>query len=139
MIAIGEASRQSGVGIETIRYYEREGIVPIPERAPNNRRLYGPSDVGRLRFLKTCRDLGFPLADAKLLLDLSESHDTDCQAVKDVAESHIAHVRKKIAELTKLEAALAELTVNCEGGSVACPMLGQLSNAERRPKSDALR
>ncbi|MCD9150154.1 MerR family transcriptional regulator [Pseudophaeobacter flagellatus] len=72
MIAIGEASRQSGIGIETIRYYEREGIVPKPERAANNRRLYSVHDVGRLRLLKKCRDLGFPLADAKTLIDLSE-------------------------------------------------------------------
>ncbi|UWQ32382.1 MerR family transcriptional regulator [Leisingera sp. M527] len=70
MTAIGEASRQSGVSVETIRYYEREGIVPKPQRAPNNRRLYSARDVGRLRFLKRSRDLGFPLADAKTLLVL---------------------------------------------------------------------
>jgi MerR family mercuric resistance operon transcriptional regulator len=126
MIAIGEASRQSGVGIETIRFYEREGIVPKPERAPNNRRLYSVGDVGRLRLLKKCRDLGFSLADAKLLLDLSESHDADCQFVKEMAETHISNVREKIEDLRKLEAALSELTANCDGGSVACPMLGQL-------------
>ena len=57
MFAIGEASQQSGVGIEAIRYYEREGIVPKPERAANNRRLYTAKDVGRLRFLKQCREL----------------------------------------------------------------------------------
>ncbi len=126
MIAIGEASRQSGVGIETIRYYEREGLVPKPIRAANNRRLYSERDVGRLRFLKKCRDLGFPLADAKVLLSLSESHDADCQSVKTMAEIHTANVRAKIIELRLLEAALSELTVNCAGGSVACPMLDQL-------------
>ncbi len=126
MIAIGEASRQSGVGIETIRYYEREGIVPRPVRALNNRRLYAASDVGRLRFLKRCRDLGFPLPDAKALLELSEGSAEDCRSVKELAEAHIASVRSKIDELRRLERALRELTANCDSGNVHCPMLQSL-------------
>jgi len=128
MIAIGEASRQSGVGIETIRYYEREGIVPKPERAANNRRMYSQREVGRLRFLKRCRDLGFSLASAKTLLDLSESSDADCQSVKALAEVHISDDRQKIIELGKLETALVELTANCAAGNVACPMLNKLQS-----------
>ncbi|WP_050604250.1 MerR family transcriptional regulator [Ruegeria sp. 6PALISEP08] len=130
MIAIGEASRQSGVGIETIRYYEREGIVPKPARAQNNRRLYSASDVGRLRLLKKCRDLGFPLSDAKALLDLSEGGDEDCRSVKEMAEAHIANVRSKIDELKRLEGALSELSANCETGNVSCPMLARLRMVE---------
>ncbi|MFA3916246.1 MerR family transcriptional regulator [Ruegeria hyattellae] len=130
MIAIGEASRQSGVGIETIRYYEREGIVPKPKRAANNRRLYTVHDVGRLLFLKKCRDLGFPLADAKTLLNLSEGGGEDCQSVVKLAELHIANVRDKIAELRRLEAVLRELTANCDSGNVSCPMLSQLRTAQ---------
>lgn len=126
MIAIGEASRQSGVGIETIRYYEREGIVPKPERAPNNRRIYSVQDVGRLRFLKKCRDLGFPLADSKALLLLSEGGGEDCQSVQELAELHITNIRDKIDELRRLEAALHELTANCASGNVSCPMLARL-------------
>lgn len=126
MFAIGEASRQSGVGIETIRYYEREGIVPKPERASNNRRMYSTQDIGRLRFLKKCRDLGFPLADARTLLELSEGDSEDCQSVKGLAEHHVLNVRKKIEELERLEAALTELTANCGSGNVSCPMLSQL-------------
>jgi MerR family mercuric resistance operon transcriptional regulator len=130
MIAIGEASRQSGVGIETIRYYEREGIVPKPERASNNRRLYSKRDVGRLRFLRKCRDLGFPLADAKTLLDLSEGSGADCQTVKEMAERHVSNVRGKIKELIRLEAALNELTANCDSGNISCPMLSQLRTTD---------
>ncbi|NVO54329.1 MerR family transcriptional regulator [Rhodobacteraceae bacterium B1Z28] len=126
MFAIGEASRQSGVGIETIRYYEREGIVPKPERASNNRRMYSPQDIGRLRFLKKCRELGFPLADARTLLKLSEGDSEDCQSVMDLAEHHVLNVRDKIKELERLEAALIELTANCDSGNVSCPMLSQL-------------
>jgi len=129
MIAIGEASRQSGVGIETIRYYEREGIVPKPERAANNRRLYTLHDVGRLCFIRKCRDLGFPLADTKTLLKLSEGGSDDCQSVKELAELHITNVRDKIGELSRLEAALNELTANCDSGNVSCPMLSKLRTA----------
>ncbi len=130
MISIGEASRQSGVGIETIRYYEREGIVPRPARALNNRRLYSPNDVGRLHFLKKCRDLGFPLSDAKALLELSEGSTDDCQSVKELAEAHIVSVRSKIDELNRLERALSELTANCDSGNVHCPMLQRLRKME---------
>lgn len=126
MIAIGEASRLSGVGIETIRYYEREGIVPKPERAANNRRLYTMEDVGRLRFLKKCRDLGFPLADAETLLGLSEHQEADCEIVMRMAETHKTNIRKKIADLVRLEAALDEVTANCAQGNVDCPMLRTL-------------
>ena len=123
MFAIGEASRRSGVGIEAIRYYEREGIVPKPERAANNRRLYSKTDVGRLVFLKRCRDLGFPLAEAKTLLDLSENRENDCATALQIAASHKSGIRKKISDLKRLERALDELTANCSKGSVHCPML----------------
>ncbi len=126
MFAIGKASRQSGVGIETIRYYEREGIVPKPARAPNNRRLYSAEDVNRLRFLKRCRDLGFPLAEARRLLDLAETAPANCQSALDLAGEHIANVRRKIAELRQLEAALMELTADCAAGNGACRMLDRL-------------
>ncbi|UWQ92871.1 helix-turn-helix domain-containing protein [Aliisedimentitalea scapharcae] len=129
MIAIGKAARQSGVGIETIRYYEREGIVPKPTRAANNRRLYSAHDVGRLRFLKKCRELGFPLKDAKALLDLSENAEEDCQKIQELGQFHLANVRAKISELGRLETALEELTANCDSGNASCPMLSQLRTA----------
>ena len=129
MIAIGEAARQSGVGIENIRYYEREGIVPRPARAANNRRLYSAQDVGRLRFLKRCRDLGVSLGDAKALLDLPEGGAADCAEVIALAQRHMESVRRKIAELQRLQAALDELTATCAEGSVDCRMLGQLRMA----------
>ncbi|MCK7611446.1 MerR family transcriptional regulator [Roseibium sediminicola] len=126
MIAIGEASKRSGVSIETIRYYEREGIVPRPGRAANNRRLYTADDIGRLHLLKRLRDLGFPLAEARMMLDLSENRASDCEAVMELAKAHIANVATKIAELKKLETALKQLVSNCSRGNVDCPMLGRL-------------
>lgn len=123
MIAIGEASRQSGVGIEAIRFYEREGIVPRPKRAANNRRLYSKTDVGRLIFLRRCRQLGFSLADAKALLDLSEEREADCATAMHIAATHKSSIRKKIDDLVRLERALDEVTANCSNGSLQCPML----------------
>lgn len=130
MFAIGEASRRSGVGIETIRYYEREGIVPAPERTASNRRVYSPQDVGRLRLLRRCRDLGFPLADARRLLEISEGRAGDCETVRAAAEAHIITLGAKVAELQRMVAALRELKANCDGDSVACPLLQQLRTSE---------
>ena len=127
MIAIGEAARLSGVAIETIRYYEREGVVPVPRRAANGRRVYSAKDVGRLRFIRRCRDLGFSVAEAKGLLALSERENGNCAVVKDIGTGHLNAVRSKIAELKALEAALEELTANCQTGSVSCQMLVALA------------
>ena len=127
MIAIGDAASQSGVSIETIRYYEREGIVPAPQRAANGRRVYSEKEVGRLRFIKRCRDLGFAIAEAKALLSLSEGENKNCDVVKDIGTAHLVEVRSKIAELKALEAALEQLTANCQSGSVTCQMLEELA------------
>lgn len=126
MVEIGEASRQSGVGIETIRFWEREGIIPRPNRQANNRRQYSAADIGRLRFVRTCRDLGFPPTEARALLDLSMRRDGDCAAVKAMAERQIASIRDRIVALTALEAALVEMSGNCDRGQITCPMLMQL-------------
>ncbi|MBW4707956.1 helix-turn-helix domain-containing protein [Roseobacter sp. YSTF-M11] len=127
MIAIGEAARQSGVSIETIRYYERERVVPAPRRAANGRRVYSDKEVGRLRFIRRCRDLGFSISEAKGLLSLSEGENSNCAKVKEIGTAHLNAVRCKIAELTALEAALEELTANCRSGSVSCQMLEALA------------
>lgn len=127
MIAIGEAARQSGIPIETIRYYEREGVVPAPQRAANGRRVYSDKEVGRLRFIKRCRDLGFSITEAKGLLSLSEGENDNCTMVKDIGTAHLFAVRSKIAELRALEAALKQLTANCKAGSVSCQMLKALA------------
>lgn len=123
MTAIGEASRQSGVPIETIRYYEREGIVPKPGRASNGRRVYTDQGIGRLRFIKRCRDLGFQIPDAKVLLAFSEGARADCAEVEKVGTAHLAKIRTKIADLKRMDDALSELIANCQSGSTQCPML----------------
>jgi DNA-binding transcriptional MerR regulator len=129
MSLIGEASKRSGVGIETIRYYEREGIVPKPGRSPNGRRKYTRDDIANLRFIKRCRELGFALQDARALLLISQGGNVDCGNVLEFGLSQLEDVRTKIEELRKLEVALEELTSNCRAGSPQCPMLDQIRSA----------
>ena len=126
MHPIRVASAMSGVNIETIRYYEREGVVPPVTRTPTGRRLYGDEDIACLRFVKCCRDLGFSIPDIRSLLNLSAGNDAPCADVKALGERRLRDVRRKLDELGKLERALAELVKRCDAGQTNCPMLERL-------------
>lgn len=128
MMAIGEVARQSGVPIDAIRFYEREGIVPKRKNGTEDTCAYSLEDVRRLRFLKKCLDLGFLLSDAEVLLDFSENLNSDCGSVQKIAEAHLTTVREKLSELRKLESALGKLTSKCSNGLVECPMLDALKS-----------
>lgn len=123
---IGKASQLSGVGIETIRYYEREGITPKPDRTVAGRRDYDSQSITKLRFVKRCRELGFPIADIKILLNLSHSDSKTCQEAGAIGVSNLEQVRSKIADLKRMEMALAELVASCRNGQKDCPMLHEL-------------
>ena len=123
MQPIGEAARQSGVSIETIRYYEREGIVPAPGRAASGRRLYSHNEIGTLRFVKRCRDLGFSIADIRTLMKLAAGHESSCVDAGRLGNAQLVETRRKIRDLVRLEAALSELTENCDAGQTKCAML----------------
>lgn len=127
MPSIGDAARRSGVQVETIRYYERAGVVPRPSRSQNGRRVYDAAGIARLRMIKRCREMGFSLSDARALLALSEASDAPCGEVKAIADGHLAEVGRKIEALRDLEAALAELVRECATGRAACPALRELS------------
>lgn len=126
MIAIGEASRRSGVSIEAIRYYEREGIISKAGRTPSGRRTYSESGIAELRFIKRCRDLGFSIHDVVALRNLAEAPNDSCKKVEQMAQKHLSEVQAKLKELKQLEQALAELVSNCEKGKSDCPMLDAL-------------
>lgn len=126
MFAIGQASQQSGVNIETIRYYEREGVVPKPGRSAAGRRLYSADEIAKLRFVKRCRDLGFPIPIIQTFLSFSEREDRACGEVKTLAEDHLAEIDAKIENLRRLREALLSLSKNCDDGTAACPMLDTL-------------
>ncbi|PCH94011.1 MAG: MerR family transcriptional regulator [Rhodobacteraceae bacterium] len=126
MLLIGQASTQSGVNIETIRYYEREGIVPKPGRSASGRRLYTTDEVAMLRFVKRCRDLGFPIAIIQTFLSLTAEQNHSCTEVKTLAENHLVEINAKIENLVLLREALQDLSKNCDSGTASCPMLDAL-------------
>jgi MerR family mercuric resistance operon transcriptional regulator len=128
MVTIGEASRLSGVSIETIRYYEREGIISKAGRTASGRRAYSEAEISELRFVKRCRDLGFSIQDATALRNLAKEPSGACETVERLGYKHLADVRTKIVELSRLESALTELIASCATGRPACPMLEALTS-----------
>jgi MerR family mercuric resistance operon transcriptional regulator len=126
MYSIGEASRRSGVNVETIRYYERRGVVRPPVRSASGRRLYDSDGIARLRFVRRCRDLGFPIERIRALLALPIDDRAGCRDVKAIGEEHLREVRSRIADLRRLETVLAGLIAECGQGGPQCPALQQL-------------
>jgi MerR family transcriptional regulator, mercuric resistance operon regulatory protein len=131
---IGVLSERSGVNIETIRYYEKVDLLRKPVRSPGGYRLYQPSDVDRLSFLRQARDLGFSLDEIRRLLELVDQKSRSCRKVHDIAAGHLAEVRQKIGDLRRLEGVLADLVTACARGSMPiCPLLESLGSARSRP------
>jgi MerR family mercuric resistance operon transcriptional regulator len=125
-IPIGELSRQTGNNIETIRYYERIGLVPTPLRQ-GRYRSYGAEDVGRLRFVRRARRLGFTLNEFRALLRLAKSDQESCSAARSLAATHLADVKAKIADLRRMERVLADAVRACDTGKLpACPLIESL-------------
>lgn len=121
---IGELSRATGVNIETIRYYEKIGMLPSPPRTEGGRRVYGWQHKQTLAFIRRGRELGFTLGEIRALLDLGGPSDAPCADVREIAAKHLADIRAKIADLRKLERLLASTISQCEiGNSPACPVL----------------
>jgi MerR family mercuric resistance operon transcriptional regulator len=126
MFTIGKASDHSGVNIETIRYYEREGIVAKPGRSAGGRRLYTLDEIATLRFVRRCRDLGFPISIIQTFLSLTKQDNRSCGEVKAMAENHLDEIDAKIKNLKRLREALLSLSSNCDDGTATCPMLDSL-------------
>ncbi|MGH6740993.1 MAG: MerR family transcriptional regulator [Bradyrhizobium sp.] len=129
-IPIGELSRRTQCNIETIRYYERIGLLPQARREGSGRfRRYDADDVGRLRFIRRARQLGFTLDEIRGLLRLAGAQGEDaCTEARNVAAAHIADIQAKVADLQAIETVLAEAIRECESGRQArCPLIDVLS------------
>lgn len=123
----GELSRLANVNIETIRYYERIGMLAAPPRTGGGRRVYGLAEVQTLTFIRRSRELGFSLDEIGNLIGLAEGGHA-CGEVKEAALSHLGSIRSKIADLRRMEQTLAETAALCEGGDAPrCPILDALS------------
>ncbi len=119
MMAIGTLSKRSGVHIETIRYYERAGVLPKAERAANGRRIYGEEDASRLAFIRHARDLGFELNSVRALLKLQEQPQMSCSAASALAATQLAIVERRLSRLTVLRDELERMVQSCGNGCVA--------------------
>lgn len=119
MIAIGALSKRTGVNIETIRYYERIGLVPLPPRTDSGRRLYGAEDVRRLTFIRHARNLGFDIAAIKTMLALHDVPNASCRQVTQIAIDQLECVESRIRRLLGLKAELTRMIKECENGKVA--------------------
>ena len=127
-LSIGDLARATGAKVETIRYYERIGLLPAPARTTGGQRAYAPGQLRRLAFVRRARGLGFTLDQARSLLDLADQPDRDCAAVDAVARARLAEVDRKLADLAALRGELADLLDRCSRGRVAeCRIMEALS------------
>ncbi len=131
-LTIGQVARQAAVGVETIRYYERLGLIAPPERRPSGYRAFSEGAVRRLRFIRRAKDLGFSLKEISELLELRFDAGGNCAEVRSRASDKIVEVEARIADLQRIKEALGELASSCPGdGPIsACPILDALDPKE---------
>lgn len=128
---IGDLARATGTKVETIRYYESEGLIPQPARSAANYRLYEQPHLDRLSFIRRSRDLGFTLDQVRTLLQLADDRRRDCAMIDTIATENLREVDRKIADLRALRRELAAVIASCQGGSVSeCRILEALAPSD---------
>lgn len=129
-MTIGALARAAGVNVETIRFYQRKGLIPEPDRPRGSIRRYGADELGRIRFIKSAQKLGFSLDEVADLLKLEDG--TQCRQAREQGRKKLDDVRARIADLKRIEAALAELVTRCSAtrGRVRCPLIDALHEAQ---------
>ena len=126
-LTIGRLAARTGVNIETIRYYERIGMIPPPPRSAGGQRRYEESHLRRLAFVRRCRELGFPLDEIRTLLALVDGGSYSCTEVRNMTVRQLEAVRRRIADLRVMERTLDTMAAACAGGSVPdCPIIDAL-------------
>lgn len=126
-MSIGKVSRQSGVNIETIRYYERVGVTPRPARTAGGHRAYDRDQLQRLRFIRRGRELGFSLDELRAILRLVDDGTLTCADIHALTMDHLVDVQRKIADLRRLEQVLKAMAAECSRGNVPeCPIIETL-------------
>jgi Hg(II)-responsive transcriptional regulator len=132
---------RAGVNPQTLRYYERRGLLAAPVRSASGYRAYPDQAVGRVRFIKRAQDLGFTLAEVESLLHLAEGGPASCDRVRALAEEKIADLRRRIADLQALQAGLSRLVATCERprSQRECPILHELDTASGMDEAGAVR
>lgn len=131
-LTIGQLAKKAHVNVETIRYYERRGLMPEPSRRQSGYRQYSQDAVARLQFIRRAKELGFSLTEISELFSLRVDPHTTCGDVKRHAQAKIADIEEKIESLVKMKLALVRLTASCRGRGPAseCPILEALDSEE---------
>jgi len=125
---IGELANATATNVETVRYYEKIGLLAPPARSASNYRSYGNGHLARLSFIRRARDLGFTLEAVRELLTLSDNTDQSCEAVDQIASAHLAEVERKIADLSALRGELTRVLGSCRHGTIAdCKIIESLA------------
>ena len=135
-LTIGQLAQGAGVSVDTVRFYERTGLLPQPQRRASGYRQYADDDVRRLRFVRRAKDLGFSLEDIAELLSLEQRRGEATARARSVAARKLADVEQKIAELSRLREALHDLIEACpgQGSPECCPILKSLSDTREVPR-----
>lgn len=125
--SIGDLAKRAACRVETVRYYEREGLIPDPPRSEGGHRIYDADAMKRLTFIRRARELGFTVEQVRSLLGLADSGSYTCAEVRALTLKHRAEVREKLVDLKKLDAVLTDLARECEGqGGQDCAILDAL-------------
>lgn len=132
ILTIGDLAQATGTKVETIRYYERIGLIAAPERTVGNYRAYTDADLARLSFVRRARDLGFGLGKVRDLLGLSDQKNRSCGAVDAIAREHLADVDRKLADLKALRRELDSVISQCSCGTIAeCRIIEALAPSRK--------
>ena len=127
LITIGKVAERTGCHIETIRYYEKEGLLPSPSRSAGGHRLYTQNLVERLVFIRRARELGFSMLEIKQFHSIVDGEMVSCERVKSIADHHLEEIAAKIADLVKMQTILTDLSHQCSGKDVPdCPIISAL-------------
>lgn len=130
-LTIGQLADSTGVGIETLRFYEREGLMDAPARTRSGYRSYEDSAITRLNFIRRAQALGFSLKEIRELIDLHDRPQSDCSDINEVAQNKLRDVEKKISDLQQMRDTLKTLVASCQGGSTAeCSVISCVTAVE---------
>ena len=126
-LTIGQVAKGAHVNVETVRYYERVGLIPLPPRTESKYRLFPVEVIQRIKFIKKAQDLGFKLSEIKTLLSISDSEEYGCREVQQFASQKIEEIELKICDLLEIKSILQDLTNRCPGqGSIGeCPIINE--------------
>ena len=130
MLQIGEVAKKSHVGVETVRFYEREGLIALPKRNVSGYRQYSESVIKQIQFIQHAKTLGFSLKEIRELIKLKSTRDARCKSIKSTAKAKIADIQEKIDALKRMKTALEPLVAQCKSSDPIsdCPILNALDD-----------